>query len=131
MYDLELHVSVPTLDYFKANTGIDLVLEKGSKELADGQVRSLTAKARDYLFMDKPYETQRIISYLIKTNKEWEATWLTYVVRYIEATLFYGDESNWDKTPKPILNAVYGSALKINEFSASIRLEVKYTTEVF
>lgn len=130
-YDLDLRVSLITLDEFKDNTGIDLVLEKGSNELALGTVRSLTSKARDYLFMDKGFETQRIFSYLIKNNADWRKAFDSYVIKYIEATFYHGDESQWDKTPKPIINAVYGSVLRVKEFTHSIRQEVKHTTEVF
>ncbi len=129
-YDKELHVAVPTLDYFKRMTGLDLITEAGNKELAEGKVISLTAKARDYLFIDRSTETQRVVSYLIY-KETWLDAWLNYVVRYIEATFNYGDESAWASTPKPILNAIYGSVLNNIRFTGGIIAEVRNTTEVF
>ena len=86
IYNTDLHVSVPTPDFFKANTGIDIVLEKGNLELAQGTIMSLTQKARDYLYVDKPFETQRAMSYLIKKNAQWTKAWENYVLRYIHLT---------------------------------------------
>jgi hypothetical protein len=129
-YSTELHVSIPTLAYIKRVTGIDVLLEEGNKERAEGKIYSLTSKARDFLFINKSPQTQKIFSYLIY-KKTWLEEWENYVVKYIEATFYYGDESAWTDTPKPILNAIYGSALSTREFIARTINEVKYTTEVF
>ncbi len=129
-YSTELHVAIPTLEYLKRMIGLDLVLETGNKELAEGKVISLTAKARDYLFMDRTADVQRTISYLIYKGTYLDV-WLNYVTRYIEATLYYGDESAWEGTPKPILNAISGSVLQYKRFTAYILNEVRNTTEVF
>lgn len=129
-YSTELHVAVPTLDYIKRMTGIDILLEEGNKELAEGKIMSLTARARDMLFNGKPTTSQRIISYLIYKGSYLDA-WLNYVVRYIEATFFVGDESSWVKMPQTVWTAIYGSQLQYNYFSGAIVHEVKHTTEVF
>ncbi len=131
IYNTDLHVSVPTPDFFKANTGIDIVLEKGNLELAQGTIMSLTQKARDYLYVDKPFETQRAMSYLIKNNSQWTKAWENYVLRYIEATFNYGDESGWEKVPQTIKNAVHGSILRANYFTDAILHEVRTTEEEF
>ena len=129
-YDKTLHVAVPTLDYIKYMTGIDVLLEEGNKERAEGKIRSLTAKARDMLFIDRSAKVQRIYQYLIYKETYLEA-WLNYVIRYIEATFYHGDESAWVTIPKPILNAIYGSVLQYRHFTGSIISEVNSTTEDF
>jgi len=129
-YNQELHVAVPSLDYFRDMTGIDILLEEGNEKRALGKVMSLTAKARDYLFIDRSNETQRVVSYLI-FKETWLDAWLNYVTRYIEATFNYGDESAWASTPKPILNAIYGSVLNNIRFTGNIIQEVRESTEVF
>ena len=129
-YDKELHVAVPTLDYIKRMTGFDILLEEGNKERAEAKVRGFTAKARDLLFMDRSSEAQRVISYLIY-KETWIDAWLNYVVRYIEATFYQGDESAWATVPRPILNAIYGSVLQYKKFTSNITSEVRNTTEEF
>lgn len=130
VYNKELHVSVPTLDYIKQSTGLDLVLEDGTKERAEGKVYSLTQKARDYLFTGKPPMTQRVFSYLIY-NGTWTQAWEQYVLRYIEATFYHGDDHSWEKTPRTVLSAIYGSVLQTNYFTESIKNEVRLSTEDF
>jgi hypothetical protein len=124
VYSKELHVAIPTLDYIKLMTGIDVILEEGNKERAEGKVISLTAKARDFLYVDKSGEAQMVISYLIYTET-WLDMWLNYVVKYIEATFYYGDESSWEKTPRPIENAIYGSLLHTKMFVPRIAYEAR------
>jgi hypothetical protein len=130
VYSKELHVSIPTLDYLKKATGIDVMLEAGNKELAEGKVYSLTSRARDMLFVGKSTQTQRIISYLIFKGT-WKEAWENYVLKYIEATLYYGDETVWKETPKMIHNAIFGSVLMTREFTYQIKSEVEHTAEVF
>lgn len=129
-YSEELHVAIPTLDYIKSMTGIDVLLEEGEETRANGKITSLCAKARDFLMLDKSIEAQRITSYLIFKGT-WLDAWLNYVVRYIEATFYYGDESTWETTPKPILNAIMGSVLAETRFTQNIVYEVRNSTEVF
>ncbi len=130
-YSDELHVSIPTLDYIKLNTGFDMIIEKGNKELAESTVISLTSKARDFLFVDKPLESQRAMSYLIKNNPTWTKAWESYVLRYIEATFNYGDESAWEKVPQTIKNAIYGGILRANYFTEDILNTIRTTDEVW
>lgn len=130
-YDINLRVSVPTMEYFKSRTGLDLILEEGNKERAEGKVLSLTAKAKDFLFSTKNYEIQNIFSYLIKTNAEYLRAWENYVVRYIETTFTHGTDENWAKVPMGIVNAIDGSCLSARDFTANIKQEVRYTTVVF
>jgi hypothetical protein len=130
VYNKDLGVSVITLDYFKQSTGIDLVLEEGNKERAEGKVYSLTSKARDFLFSRKTLETSQIMSYLIykdKAKKEWEK----FAVKYIEATFYYGDESNWKEIPMPIKNAMNTGILSVDRFTNQLRIEVRNTEEDF
>ena len=130
VYSKELHVSIPTLDYLKRAIGIDVLLEAGTKELAEGKVYFLTSSARDMLFLTKSAETQRIISYLIYKGT-WLEAWENYVVKYITATFYYGDETQWKETPKMIHNAIFGSVLMAREFTHQIKSEVENSTEVF
>ena len=130
VYNKELHVSVPTLDYIKRSTGLDVLLEEGNKERAEAKVISLTSKARDFLFLDKSPQVQRVISYLIYKGT-WKQAWEQYAVRYIEATFYHGDESAWAKVPRPILNAIHGSVLQVQFFTPNIINEVRYSTEDF
>lgn len=130
VYKKEYKVSVPTLEYIKTSTGIDVVLEEGNKERAEGKINALTTKARDLLFMGKSLESQRIISYLIFKDI-WKDAWENYVIRYIEATFFYGDESAWEKLPDTIERAYKGSVLNVTYFTPNIRYEVKQSTEDF
>lgn len=129
-YSKELHVAVPTLDYIKRMTGIDVLLEEGEETRAEGKIISLCRKARDFLMINRSAETQRVISYLIY-KETWLEAWLNYAVSYIEATFYYGDESAWEKTPKMILNAINGSVLVNTRFTNNIIWEVRNTTEVF
>ncbi len=129
-YSKELHVSVPTLDYLKRMTGIDVLLEEGNKERAEAKIMALTARARDYLFINRSAQAQRILSYLIYKG-EYENEWLNYVTRYIEATFYYGDESTWTETPRTVWAAIYGTKLQYREFSGRIIHEVMATTEDF
>jgi hypothetical protein len=130
IYSIELHVSIPTLDYLKRATGIDVLLEAGTKELAEGKVYSLTARARDMLFVNKSVQSQRVISYLIFKGL-WKEAWENYVVKYIEATFYYGDEETWKETPKMIHNAIYGSVLLSREFTYAIKNEAETSTETY
>jgi len=129
-YDIELHVSIPSIDEIRTETEFDILLEAGTTEKAEGRIRSLTRKARNYLFLNKSEETKKVISYLIFKGT-WENMWKQYVISYIEATFYYGDESNWATVPIPILTAIQGTALNVREFTGSILHEVRYTTEVF
>jgi hypothetical protein len=131
MYDMELKVYIPSLDEIKKNTGVDLVLEEGNKERAEGKVRNLVSKAKDFLYSGKPYESQNVFSYLIKFNKEYQTAFKLYAIKYIESTWVYGTEETWDKVPKQILNAINGSVLHIQFFSGNILSEVRNSSEVW
>ena len=128
-YDDQLHVAVPTTDFIRDNTGYDPVLEDGNKERAEAKLRALTAKAKNYLYMDKPYETQNVISYLIRFNDDWLHAWEQYVARYVEATFMFGDESAWKETPRTIKQSAYGGLLGINRFTQAILAEVRTSDE--
>lgn len=130
IYKKDLKVSIPTLQYIKETTALDLILEEGNKERAEGKVMSLTMKARDLLFSNKLPITQRCISYLIYKG-DWASLWEQYVLRYIEATFYFGDESSWQAVPSTIINAINGSMLSVKRFAPHIEREVVQSTEDF
>ena len=112
------HVAIPTLEYLKAVTGFDMVVDGGwTKEVTEAKVLSLSLRARDYLMTNRSARYQNALSYLIKFDDTWREAWDNFVARYIECTFRYGDEASWQKTPMEIINAVEGSLLAQHRFT--------------
>jgi hypothetical protein len=126
IYDNNLHIAVPTLDYFRDITGMDYIIESGYDEAeATRRFRSLVLKAKDFLLYDKPSRYQNAFGYLIKNYTLWTHAWEQYVIRYIEATFKYGDEAGWKEIPFEVKNAISGSVLKAYHLDRATYYEIE------
>ena len=84
VYSDTYHVAIPTLEYLKAVTGFDMVVEGGwTKEVTESKVLSLSLRARDYLMTNRSARYQNALSYLIKFDDTWREAWDNFVAHYI------------------------------------------------
>lgn len=124
------HIAIPSLQDIKELTGRDLVVEGGyTKEVTEARVLSYTLKAKDFLMRDKSQRFMNAFSYLVKFNDKWTYAWKIYAIRYIEATMLYGDETTWQKVPFEVQNSIDGSVLRAYHFTTSLYDEVEQSEE--
>ena len=127
VYNEQLKVAIPTLDYFKEMTGRDLAILEGSSDLAEARVKGLTVKAKNYLYHLKTRETQSVFTYKIKTDNKYRDDFLTYAVAYIESSMFsdldfvYGK----DKPPFTVIQAIGGTLMNIDRFTSNVVVEAR------
>lgn len=104
-WDLENHIAIPTLDYIKETTGLDL-RTSGHAVLAseENKVKGLTLDAKYELFYNKQPHVQNALSYLIYTDKTFNSNWLNYVVSYIYESVMNGEITQKTQRRKEPLN---------------------------
>jgi len=110
IYNITHHIPAPTVAFYEALTGINLVTEGDDTETVNKKLLGLTLQARDYLFQDKSERTRFVMEYLIAFYPKWRLQFITYAVRFIEATYTIGDEhivGNKD-IPRLVKNAMTG-----------------------
>lgn len=132
VYNTTHHIPVPTVAYYEELTGINLVTEGDDSATVGKKLLGLTLQARDFLFNDKSYKTRKVMEYLIAFYADWRSAFITYAVRFAEATYTLGDEhivGNKD-VPKVVKNALSG-LLNTYNFDYTTIKEMEDSAEVW
>lgn len=133
VYNTTHHIPVPTVAYYEAITGINLVTEGDDTETVAKKLLGITLQARDFLFRDRSRRTRKVMEYLIAFEEDWRRDFITYAVRFIEATYTIGEEhilGNAD-VPKLVKNAIDTSLLRAYAFDWETINEVETSAEVW
>lgn len=92
-WDIDNHIAIPTIDFIKKNTGIDLNIYGDSIiGTVEGRVKMLTLDAKNELFFNKSNRVQNVLSYKMAYEREYNTNWLNYVVSYINDTFDNPDQ---------------------------------------
>ncbi len=90
VYDFNLHLPVPTLEKFRAETGIDLLTFTGTEIKAKADMKMNAIKAKNILMGSKMRNSANDMEYLIATNETYRNDFVSYVCSFIYDILFNG-----------------------------------------
>ena len=104
-WDLDNHIAIPTLDFIRENTGLDMV-SGGHAIIGDvkGKVKQLTINAKNKLFFDKSQRVRNALSYYIAYNQLYNQYWINYVASYIYDTIINGGLSDETTQAMQLIN---------------------------
>ena len=104
-WDLNNHIAIPTLDFIKENTGLDMVTG-GHAIIGDvkNKVKQLSISAKNKLYNDKSQRVRNALSYYIAYNELYNQYWLNYVSAYIYDTIINGGITDETKQAMQLIN---------------------------
>jgi len=124
IYDEDLKLAIPTLDYIKSITGYNLEVLGGTPSSIDAKqrVKGISLDAKIELHQRIPLKIDKdVMDYLIATDENWRRDFINYVVSYVSATFLYGE---FEEMPSRVKNKIEGSLINARKFANDLRHEV-------